>query len=132
VSTDDLGTSTGRRGICPVCGQDRQLTKAGGMRMHLGGVVGELWRPNCDGVGMLPKSVVADPVAAALDLGRAAGWREAIEALRDSAGDQLLGHQRDGIHPCPCGRVRLGGSHTAHLAAVLADFLESLAPKEAG
>lgn len=69
------------------------------------------------------------PIAAAESRGRAAGWREAIEALRGS-GDQLLGHQRDGIHPCPCGRVRLGGSHTAHLATVLGDFLESLAPKE--
>jgi hypothetical protein len=70
---------------------------------------GELWRPNCDGVGMAPKSVVADPVAAALDLGRAAGWREAIAALRAAPPDPFQ------LEPW---------------TEMAADFLESLAPKE--
>jgi hypothetical protein len=60
-----------------------------------------------------------DPVAAAVDLGRAAGWREAIEALRDwdALGPFVAEYRRP-----------LTGYDSSNI--VLAAFLESLAPKE--
>jgi hypothetical protein len=82
------------------------------------------------------------PVGAALSALLAIGYRAAAEvaesrgavaerarliaAVRGPAADLLLQHQRDGIKPCPCGQVGLGRSHTAHLAAVIATYLEGL------
>lgn len=102
-----MSTETKPRGICPECGQERQLTKSGHMRYHRGRPTERWYRAaDCDGVGMLPRSVIADPVAAA----EARGYARAIADLRTRA-DQLA-------------------AHDAEYARSYADFLESLAPKE--
>lgn len=138
---------TAERGVCPVCGEERQVTKAGGMRDHRGDMYVGGWRQQCEGVGQPPKSVVADPLVAA----KAAGWREAIEALRDDeawkAAQQALADEwhEDQCHcdawPEDCrtyrrtvwvsGRDFAPSSWQAEtVAPYFAAFLESLAPKE--
>lgn len=86
-----------KRGICPVCGQERDLTNAGVMRMHLGADATHIWRDNCAGVGCPPSSIVVDPVAAAESRGRAAGYAEAAQALRDLAGETSIEAQKTGF-----------------------------------
>lgn len=96
---------SGQRGICPGCGEERQLTKAGVMRLHLGGGPGEYWRDNCEGSGQPPKALAEDPIAAA----EARGYQRAIDALREYA-EHIAGY----------------GEAYQHAA----DYLASLAPKE--
>lgn len=53
-SSADPATATGDRGVCPVCGRDFLLTKAGMVRHH--GAKDDSWPPRrCDGAGQPPK-----------------------------------------------------------------------------
>ncbi len=65
-----------KRGICPECGEERQLTKAGVMRDHRGDIWVGGWRQQCDGVGKPPSALAADPIAAAESRGRTSGYEE--------------------------------------------------------
>ncbi len=52
--TTDMSLSRFGRGLCPVCGRDIALTKAGKVRTH--GAKSEAWPPvNCDGSSQDPK-----------------------------------------------------------------------------
>lgn len=79
--------STLPRGICPVCGEERQLTKAGVMRYHKTPRLDRWYAGfDCDGIGQPPKSVVADPVAAAEER----GYARAITDLRTRADEERV------------------------------------------
>lgn len=106
---------TAQRGICPVCGEERQITKAGGMRDHRGDMWVGGWRQQCGGIGQPPKAVVADPVAAAEER----GYARAIADLRAEGARALDRYTKAGSdHP---GWAMYDSA---------ADYLESIAPGE--
>lgn len=99
--------STLPRGVCPVCGQERQLTKIGVMRHHKTPAKDRWWATlTCTGSGKHPRSVAADPITAAEER----GYARAIADLRARA-DQLV--ECDAVY-----------------AVSFADHLESIAPGE--
>lgn len=73
------------RGICPVCGGEFLVTKAGTMRFHSNQNLRRDWyrAPMCQGYGQPPAGAVEDPIPAAEERGRLRGWAEAVAALRD-------------------------------------------------
>lgn len=101
--------TTKRRGICPVCDREFDVTKAGVMRMH-GAVTKYLM--NCAGVGQPPAHAFPDPLVAAEER----GYRRAVQALRDEAAASVIFESS-----------RLNDHESAVVAKALADHLESLA-----
>lgn len=65
--------TTKRRGICPVCDREYDVTTVGVMRMHQSAT-----EANCPGSGRPPAHAFPDPLAAAEER----GYRRAVQALR--------------------------------------------------
>lgn len=70
-----------KRGICPVCKQERALTTEGLMRYHLGLEYVGHWRQICKGNAGPPESLTPDPIADA----ERRGFQRAIAVLRAEA-----------------------------------------------
>lgn len=84
--------STPPRGTCPVCKQERQLTKAGVMRYHRAKRTDRWYAAlDCEGVGQPPTAIADDQIAAA----EARGRQQMIDALRDVDGWRAFA----GLHP---------------------------------
>lgn len=108
-----------KRGICPVCRAEFDVTKAGGMRDHRGDVSVGGWRQTCEGVGQPPAGAAPDPLAEA----ERRGLLRAVAVMRDDDAYQRW-HHLNAIGPD-------GRSYVpAVLRDVCADFLEYTAEQD--